>query len=154
MNITISTTNKQPREDAEKWSFDISELEHVLENTCEGGHYEYYNGRLYEAEPIHRPFWSIEKDYLDRRESVARACSCATTLKEALETGVNSIRVKTPTGFAEDYVSYLAENGDFDLAPAYEDKNLDKIKVEFYSLDRDDDGYTVGIFTLEGGNNE
>lgn len=48
MDIHIKATNIQPEENAETWSYPISELDYLLETAEEGATYLLYNGRLYE----------------------------------------------------------------------------------------------------------
>ena len=50
VKITITLTSKKPKEDADNWSYDISEIEEVLENLDYDQDYYYYGGRLYERE--------------------------------------------------------------------------------------------------------
>lgn len=50
VKITITLTSKKPKEDADNWSYDISEIEEVLENLDYDQDYYYFGGRLYERE--------------------------------------------------------------------------------------------------------
>ena len=50
VKITITLASKQPKEDANNWSYDISELGEVLENLDYDQDYYYFGGRLYEKE--------------------------------------------------------------------------------------------------------
>lgn len=50
IKITITLTSKKPKEDADNWSYDISELGEVLENLDYDQDYYYFGGRLYEKE--------------------------------------------------------------------------------------------------------
>ena len=50
VKITITMASKQPKEDANNWSYDISELGEVLENLDYDQDYYYFGGRLYEKE--------------------------------------------------------------------------------------------------------
>lgn len=50
VKITITLASKQPKEDANNWSYDISEIEEVLENLDYDQDYYYFGGRLYEKE--------------------------------------------------------------------------------------------------------
>lgn len=50
VKITITLASRQPKEDANNWSYDISELGEVLENLDYDQDYYYFGGRLYEKE--------------------------------------------------------------------------------------------------------
>lgn len=50
VKITITLTSKKPKEDADNWSYDISEIEEVLNNLDYDQDYYFYGGRLYERE--------------------------------------------------------------------------------------------------------
>ena len=50
VKITITLASKKPREDADNWSYDVSELGEVLENLDYDQDYYYFGGRLYEKE--------------------------------------------------------------------------------------------------------
>lgn len=50
VKITITLASKKPKEDADNWSYDISEIEEVLENLDYDQDYYYFGGRLYERE--------------------------------------------------------------------------------------------------------
>lgn len=50
VKITITLASKKPKEDADNWSYDISELGEVLENLDYDQDYYYFGGRLYERE--------------------------------------------------------------------------------------------------------
>lgn len=50
VKITITLASKKPKEDADNWSYDISELGEVLENLDYDQDYYYFGGRLYEKE--------------------------------------------------------------------------------------------------------
>ena len=50
VKITITLASKQPKEDANNWSYDIAELGEVLENLDYDQDYYYFGGRLYEKE--------------------------------------------------------------------------------------------------------
>lgn len=50
VKITITLTSKKPKEDADNWSYDLSEIEEVLENLDYDQDYYYFGGRLYERE--------------------------------------------------------------------------------------------------------
>lgn len=50
VKITITLASKKPKEDANNWSYDISEIEEVLENLDYDQDYYYFGGRLYEKE--------------------------------------------------------------------------------------------------------
>ena len=96
-----------------------------------------------------KPFWRYEYDYKQQREALESACYDAETLKDALDTGVNSIRLAEHNDYSGfEYVGYLGEDGEYQLA----DEDIDlNTPVEFYSLDRDDDGYTIALFNKKGG---
>ena len=50
VKITITLASKKPKEDANNWSYDVSELGEVLENLDYDQDYYYFGGRLYEKE--------------------------------------------------------------------------------------------------------
>ena len=50
VKITITMASKKPKEDGDIWSYDISEIEEVLENLDYDQDYYYFGGRLYEKE--------------------------------------------------------------------------------------------------------
>ena len=88
-----------------------------------------------------KPFWAYEDDLFKMRDKLESECEQATTLKQALDTGANSIRLQEDG--QETYIGYLDEDGSYRLANDYIDLDLD---VNFLQLDRDDDGYTIAIF--------
>lgn len=87
-------------------------------------------------------FWVKEYECLKAREILESNCYDAHTLKDALDTGANSIRLLDKDGDLT-YVGYLDEDGDYQLNNDEIDLNM---RVEFNSLDRDEDGYTIAIF--------
>ena len=94
-----------------------------------------------------KPFWSIEYDYLEARDNLERDCHYANNLYDALMTGANSIRLNGK------YIGYVEENGDFTISEAPFDKMTDtqlgNVRVEFETLDTDEDGYTIARFHID-----
>ena len=91
-----------------------------------------------------QPFWSMEHDLMEARSNLERDCWEAENLFDAILTGANSIRLDG------DMVGYLDENGELQLYgdwEAYTEEELEAVKVEFDTLDRDEDGYTIALFT-------
>ena len=89
------------------------------------------------------PFWLQESKYLSARNDLEWECEHAKTLAEAVRTGANMVWVDNAQ------VGWLNEDGTLSL---YEDfKGKEDMPVEFYSLDRDDDGYTIALFKRKGG---
>lgn len=103
-----------------------------------------------------KPFWALEDEYNEARSNLERDCYDAENLYDAIMTGANSIRLdyKMVGWLDEDGTPNISEEfmveNDLDL---YDDngkfvgeEKLKAIKVDFYSLDRDDDGYTIALF--------
>lgn len=91
-----------------------------------------------------QPFWSMEHDLMEARSNLERDCWGAENLLDAILTGANSIRLDG------EMVGYLDENGELQLYgdwEAYTEEELKAVKVEFDTLDRDEDGYTIALFT-------
>ena len=103
---------------------------------------------------IEKPFWTIEFNYLKELDKVARRCEKVTNLREALDTGLNSIYLHID-GNTCDYVGYKDEDGEYVLTLPYrqwEDEERDGVDVtycHFLYLEKDDDGYTQGHFQIE-----
>ena len=100
-----------------------------------------------------RPFWSLEYDYLKERDALIIQCEEVENLKQALDTGLNSIRLIV--GDQEDWVGYLNEDGTYHLSSQYDAMwengkrdGLECTECRFVQLDTDDDGYTIGIFEM------
>lgn len=90
-----------------------------------------------------KPFWAKEFELMKDRSNLEQDCYDAHNLYDALMTGANSIRLD------DKMVGYLGEDGEFELYDDYEvytAEDLKKVSVEFYGLDRDDDGYTIALF--------
>ena len=92
-----------------------------------------------------KPFWSVEYGYLKKRAQLESDCYNAKTLQDAIICGANM------TYLDGEQVGYLAPDGAFELYGEWLDGDkaelcLSDIAVEFSSLDRDDDGYTVARF--------
>lgn len=94
-----------------------------------------------------KPFWSLEKEYLEAYDNLERDCRYANNLYDALMTGANSIRLNGK------YIGYVTERGDFDIEEKafanMTDTQLGNVRVEFECLDRDDDGYTIAKFHID-----
>lgn len=91
-----------------------------------------------------QPFWSKEYDLAEARRNLRRECWEAKNLYDAILTGANSIRLDG------EMVGYLDEDGVvqlYDDWEAYTEEELEAVKVEFDTLDRDGDGYTIALFT-------
>ena len=90
-----------------------------------------------------QPFWALEHDLMEARSNLERDCWDAENLFDAILTGANSIRLDG------EMVGYLDENGELQLYgdwEAYTEEELKAVEVEFDTLDRDDDGYTIALF--------
>lgn len=106
-----------------------------------------------EEKKIKRPFWSLEDEYLREYDKILDECSRVENLKQALDTGLNSIRLVV--GDQEDWVGYLNEDGTYRLSDKYarmwENGKRDGLECtgcRFIELDNDDDGYTIGRFEM------
>lgn len=92
-----------------------------------------------------KPFWSVEYDYLNKREQLEDDCYNAKTLQDAIICGADM------TYLDGEQVGYLETDGTFELYGEWLDGDkaglcLSDIEVEFCSLDRDDNDYTVAFF--------
>lgn len=102
------------------------------------------------------PFWSQENDLMEARNNLERDCWDAHNLFDAILTGANSIRLDG------EFVGWVGEDGIPDIDDYFMEANkldlydnngkfvgkekLRAIEVEFDTLDRDDDGYTIALF--------
>ena len=99
-----------------------------------------------------QPFWSMEHDLMEARSNLERECWETGNLYDAILCGANMTHLLVNDDDLADHdsmVGYLDENGEFQLYgdwEAYTAEELEAIKVEFYSLDRDEDGYTIALF--------
>lgn len=92
-------------------------------------------------------FWQLEDEYLRRKDELEELCEKADDLKKALDTGVNSVRIRTDDG--DIYVGYKENDGVYSLGCQFEADRISSIGVEFVELAEDDDGYTIAIYRLE-----
>lgn len=84
-----------------------------------------------------KPFWKLESEYLNERADLEWECDHAKTLEDAVKCGANM------TWFEGRAVGWVNEDGDIQDAVEGLDYGTE---VEFYGLDRDDDGYTIAEF--------
>lgn len=90
-----------------------------------------------------KPFWSMEHDLMEARSNLERDCWNTSDLMDAILTGANSIRLDG------EFVGYVDEDGELQLYGEFEtftEEQLRAVKVEFDTLDRDEDGYTIALF--------
>ncbi len=103
-----------------------------------------------------KPFWAYEYELMEMRNNLESDCYDADNLYDAIMTGANSIRLD------DEYVGYVGEDGVPDIDDNFMAENdldlygddgkfvgeekLKAIKVEFYSLDTDEDGYTIALY--------
>lgn len=92
-------------------------------------------------------FWQLEDEYLNRRDELETLCEQADDLKKALDTGVNSVRIRTEDG--DIYVGYKENENVYSLGGQFEADRISSIGVKFVELEEDDDGYTIAIYEME-----
>lgn len=92
-------------------------------------------------------FWDLEDEYLRRKDKLESLCERADNLKKALDTGVNSVRIRTEDG--DIFVGYKRQDGSYSLNTPFETDRISSIGVEFVELDTDGDGYTIAIYEME-----
>lgn len=88
-----------------------------------------------------RHFADVEDEYLEMRDNLESDCDHATTVGEALETGVNYVEINEDG--ERHHVGYMDTNGNHII--------LDEIygegdEIAFYGLERDEDGYTIAVY--------
>lgn len=94
-----------------------------------------------------KPFWAKEYELLEARSNLERDCYNAESLYEAILCGANMTHLNGKN------VGYVDESGEIQLYGDFEEyteEQLKAVKVSFYTLDRDDDGYTVAYFNKAG----
>lgn len=90
-----------------------------------------------------KPFWKLEYECLNARNKLEGECYNAKNLLGAVKCGANMTYLDVKE------VGYLGEDGELELYGDFGEKTeqeLKKIKVEFVTLNQDDDGYTVACF--------
>lgn len=106
-----------------------------------------YKTKIEDAE-ADTPFWAKEYELLKARKDLEWNCEQAKTLQDAVICGANMTLLidEEIDDYERQAVGYVDEDGTFELYGEFDGRKLDIIPVEFYSLDRDDDGYTTAIF--------
>ena len=103
---------------------------------------------------MEKPFWITEQNYYKELDKVVEKCEKVTNLREALDTGLNSIYLHIDDSTC-DYVGYKYEDGKYVLTLPYrqwEEEGRDGVDVtycHYIGLEEDDDGYTEGHFQME-----
>lgn len=94
-----------------------------------------------------KPYWAKEYELLEARSNLESDCNEARTLYDAILCGANMTHLNGKQ------VGYVDEDGEFQLYGDYEtytEEQLQAVKVDFYGLDTDADGYTVAYFNKIG----
>lgn len=104
------------------------------------------------------PFWAIQDEFKEQSYKLEERCEAAKTLKEAIETGVNAVMIRVKSGRGVDDEGH--PDFDYELEQAghktFEGYILDEPyslhdSIEFFEMDTDNDGMTIAIYELVGG---
>ena len=94
------------------------------------------------------PLCFIEDYVNDVKTDIRLRAEKCTSLKEALDLGLNSIRLITDEDAPSDLVGWKDPDGTYCLQEPYKENMIATYPVEFVELDTDEENFTVAIFRM------